>query len=99
MTNSQKPENDLSSCLHQSTPSFYKARTTFEEEKIREACKLWQEKTGSLNMDKETQTLWDLTKSLNDDQQHAPKAILSKDIHGEEGILPACLQFPRGQPA
>ena len=55
---------------------FYKARTAFDEEKIRESCKLWQEKTGSLNMDKETQTLWDLTKSLNEDQQHAPKAIL-----------------------
>ena len=36
-------------------------------------------KTGSLNMEKDTQKLWNLTKALNDDQQHAPRAALLKE--------------------
>ena len=30
-------------------------------------------------MEKDTQKLWNLTKALNDDQQHAPRAVLSKE--------------------
>ena len=59
---------------------FYnKARAAFDEEKNKEARKSWQEKTGSLNMEKDTQKLWNLTKALNDDQQHAPRAALLKE--------------------
>ena len=58
---------------------YNKARAAFDEEKNREARKSWQEKTGSLNMKKDTQKLWNLTKALNDDQQHAPRAALLKE--------------------
>ena len=58
---------------------YNKARAAFDEEKNREARKSWQEKTGSLNMEKNTQKLWNLTKALNDDQQHAPRAVLLKE--------------------
>ena len=58
---------------------YKKARTAFDEEKIKEAHKSWQEKTGSLNMKKDTQKLWNLTKALNDDKQHAPRAALLKE--------------------
>ena len=36
-------------------------------------------KTGSLNMEKDTQKLWNLTKSLNDHQQHVPRTVLLKE--------------------
>ena len=58
---------------------YNKARAAFDEEKTKEARKSWQEKTGSLNMEKDTQKLWNLTKALNDDQQHAPRAVLLKE--------------------
>ena len=58
---------------------YSKVRTTFGEEKIKKARKSWQEKTGSLNMEKDTRKLWNLTKALNGDQQHAPRAILLKE--------------------
>ena len=59
---------------------FYnKARTAFDKEKNKEARKSWQEKTGSLNMAKDTQKLWNLTKAPNDDQQHAPRAVRLKE--------------------
>ena len=58
---------------------YNKARAAFDEEKNKEARKSWQEKTGSLNMEKDTQKLWNLTKALNDDQQHVPRAALLKE--------------------
>ena len=55
-----------------------KARTAFDEEKNIESRKSWKETTGSLSMEKDTQKLWNLTKALNDDQQHAPGGVLLK---------------------
>ena len=59
---------------------YNKARAAFDEEKNKEARKSWQEKTGSLNTEKDTQKLWNLTKALNDDQQHASRAALLKEV-------------------
>ena len=58
---------------------YHQARTVFDEQKTQEARKSWQEKTGALNMEKDTQKLWNLTKTLNDDQCHAPRAALLKE--------------------
>ena len=49
--------------LPEHTILYNKGRTAFDEEKIREACKSWQENTGSLSMEKDTQKLWNLTKA------------------------------------
>ena len=52
-------------------------------------------------MEKATQKLWNLTKALNDDQQHAtikkssPFKGRYPDLHGQEGSLFACRQFPK----
>ena len=58
---------------------YNKARTAFDEEKNKEVRKSWQEKTDSLNMERDTQKLWNRTKALNDNQQHAPRTVLLKE--------------------
>ena len=77
LTEARKRLEQLPSPEH--TILYNKARTAFDEEKIKEARKAWQEKTGQLNMEKDTQKLLNLTKALNDDQQHAPRAVLLKE--------------------
>jgi ribonuclease HI len=67
----------------ENTTAYNRARAAFDEEKIKEIRNSWQEKTSSLNLEKDTGKLWKLTKSLNDDHQHTPRATLLK----EEGNL------------
>ena len=77
LTEARKRLEQLPSPEH--TILYNKARAVFDEDKNKEARKSWQEKTGSLNMEKDTQKLWNLTKAMNDDQQHAPRANLLKE--------------------
>ena len=74
LTEARKRLQQLPSPQH--TILYNKARAAFDEQKNKEARKTWQEKSGSLNMKKDTQKLWNLTKALNDDKQHASRAVL-----------------------
>ena len=77
LTEARKRLEQLPSLEH--TILYNKARTAFDDGKNKKARKSWQEKTGSRNTEKDTQELWNLTKALNDDQQHAPRAVLLRE--------------------
>ena len=49
--------------------AYTKARDAFDKEKDLQTRKSWQEKTASLNMERDTTRLWRLTKALNEDTQ------------------------------
>ncbi|KAK7101444.1 hypothetical protein V1264_019826 [Littorina saxatilis] len=51
-------------------------RTDFDKEKQRQTQNSWREKTASLNMEKDTQKLWQLTKTLNEDNSGRRKVTL-----------------------
>ena len=53
----------------ENTAAHNAARERFDEEKTRQQTSAWQEKTASLNMEKDTKKLWRLTKTINEDNQ------------------------------
>nr|KAG5697608.1 hypothetical protein BaRGS_001033 [Batillaria attramentaria] len=57
-------------------------KETFNQQKRTEIQRSWNEKTSSLNMEKDTGKLWNLTKTLNEDV--APK--YSRTVIEEEGM-------------
>ena len=75
------PENNI---------AYSKARCEFEEEKTKQVCKSWQEKTASLNMERDTTKLWRLTKTLNEDTQAARSpTVFAKNNNHYKGKLAA----------
>ena len=99
MTNLQKPENDLSSSLRQSTPSSTKrqglllmkkrSRKPACHGKKRLAHSTWRKTHRSSRI---WQRPWMTISSMPQEQSFWRKA------QGQEGSLLACRQFPRGQP-
>ena len=55
------------------------AKKAFEDEKLTMTRKSWHEKTASLNFEKDTQKLWQLTKVLNQDNSQRNKTVLQTD--------------------
>ena len=53
-----------------------KAKAIFTRAKITETRNSWHEKTSSLNMEKDIQGLWKLTKALNEDTQSKSKLVI-----------------------
>ena len=100
LTEARKRLEQLPSPEH--TILYTKARTAFDEEKIKESRKSRQEKTGSLSMEKDTQKLWNLDKGPDWRSVACPESSPFEgrypDLHVQEGSLLACRQFPRGQP-
>ena len=61
-------------------------KTDFDQEKKLQTQNSWKEKTASLNMEKDTQKLWQLTKSLNEDNYERNRLTLNsnnKDVTGK----------------
>ena len=56
--------------------SFKKAKNLYEMEKHYQSQRNWFENTSSLNMEKDTQKLWQLTKALNDDSVFRSQTVL-----------------------
>uniref|UniRef100_A0A0B7BQ42 Endonuclease/exonuclease/phosphatase domain-containing protein n=2 Tax=Arion vulgaris TaxID=1028688 RepID=A0A0B7BQ42_9EUPU len=55
-----------------------RARALYVRERNQQCRKSWKEKTASLNMEKDTQKLWRLTKALNDDNPSRGKTVLQQ---------------------
>ena len=51
-------------------------KKAFKEEKTTQIQNSWHEKTASLNLEKDTQKLWQLTKALNEDNSQRSKTTL-----------------------
>lgn len=58
-------------------------KKAFEEEKLSQTRRSWHEKTASLNFEKDTQKLCQLTKALNEDNCQRSKTVLQTD----EGVI------------
>ena len=74
---------------------LYNKERTPDEEKTKEACKSWQEKIGSLNMEKDTQKLWNLTNALNDDHSIPKEQSFWRKVPRSSRTRrqPTCLQI------
>ena len=59
------------------------AREKYDEEKEKQQKTSWQEKTASLNMEKDTTKLWRLTKAINEDNQarHSTTVLTENNAH------------------
>ena len=85
--NLQKLHDQLTSAREQlernptpeTTRVHNQARSTFDNAKINETRKAWQEKTSSLNMETDTTKLWKLTKALNEDNQSKSQATILEE--------------------
>ena len=58
-------------------------KNAFEEKKLSQTRRSWHEKSASLNFEKDTQKLWQLTKALNEDNCQRSKTVLQTD----EGVI------------
>ena len=58
-----------------------KAKAEFTREKLKQQRASWHEKTQSLNMEKDTQKLWQLTRTLNEDIPQRRRTVL--EVNGE----------------
>ena len=56
-----------------------KLNDTFEQKKVNQIQESWREKTSSLNLEKNTTKLWQLTNLLNDDNRQQKKTTLLVD--------------------
>ena len=59
--------------------SHNKLKDTFEQKKVNQIQESWREKTSSLNLEKATTKLWQLTNLLNDDNRQQKKTTLLID--------------------
>ena len=59
--------------------NHYKLKDTFEQKKVNQIQESWREKTSSLNLEKDTTKLWQLTNLLNDDNCQQKKTTLLVD--------------------
>ena len=102
MTNSQKPENNLSSSPRQSTPSSTtklgllltknRSRKPASHGKKRLAHSTWRKTHRHSGI---CQRPW---MTITACPKSSPFEGRYPDLHGQEGSLLACIQFPRGQP-
>ena len=60
----------------QNTAEYSKARAEFTREKLLQTRKQWYEKTASLNLEKDSNKLWSLTKVLNKEAHSHSKTVL-----------------------
>ena len=60
-------ENKESSPSDQSTEEYSKGRAEFTGEKLLQKKKQWYQKTASINLEKDSSKLWNLTKVLNEE--------------------------------
>ena len=56
-----------------------RAKALFVRKKLDATRRSWHEKTASLNLDKDMQGLWKLTKSLNEDNPGRSKTVIQTD--------------------
>uniref|UniRef100_A0A0B7BUH5 Uncharacterized protein n=1 Tax=Arion vulgaris TaxID=1028688 RepID=A0A0B7BUH5_9EUPU len=56
-----------------------KTKAIFTKEKKKSMRDSWHEKTASLNLEKDTKKLWNLTKTLNGDRTERTKTVLHTD--------------------
>ena len=59
-------------------PVHKKAKKLYETEKYSQSQMHWFEKTSSLNMEKDTQKLWQLSEALNDELTKALNRVWKK---------------------
>ena len=59
------------------------ARDKFDQAKTKEIRTSWQDKTASLNMERDTGRLWKLTKALNEEKPatYSPTVLLDDEVH------------------
>ena len=68
-----------------SVAAHNKAKALFTREKLTETRNSWHEKTSSLDMEKDLQGLWKLTKTLNEDYTSKTKIVIEEnnELHSE----------------
>ena len=92
-----------SNLTDQSTTEYSKARAEFTREKLLQTRKRWYEKTASLNLEKDSSKLWNLSKALNGEAPSRSQTVLRvhntlhtdkkavnefAKLHRRESILP-----------
>ena len=64
-----------------STAQYSKARTEFTRDKLLQTRKKWHEKTASLDLEKDSSKLWNLSLVLNEEAPYGSKIVLR--VHNE----------------
>ena len=76
----QKPEQQLKSILHRrTTPNSNKPRSNFSGTRYRHAEEAGENKTASLNFEKDGRKLWKLTKQLSDEENSRARITLEEN--------------------
>ena len=59
--------------------AYNKAKAEFTREKLQQTRAAWHEKASSLNIEKDTDKLWNLTKLLNGDNPEKAQTVLQSE--------------------